>query len=216
MNGVIFDLDGVLVNSHPIHLRAWKRLFDSMGLPFGDNGLNFILEGRKREEILQHFLGDLTEQQMRHYGQQKESFFAEECKDIETIPGVREFLQALADASIPMAVASCGSCRRVNHLLEQLELRRYFRAVVTGDDVKDGKPDPAIFRLAARLYGVQPEHSVCLEDSVSGVTAARAAGMKCLGIAEETRAQALLEAGANKVVPDFANVSVADLRALFE
>ncbi|SRR6266403_476675 len=215
MKGAIFDLDGVLVDSHPVHFRAWIRLLRSIGTSVKDHDLTFILEGRKREEILQHFLGELTDGQLEHYGQQKDLFFREECNDIETVSGVREFLQNLAAASIPMAVASCGSKSRVDHLLELLDLCRYFQAIVTGDEVKRGKPDPAIFHLAAQRYGVAPEDSVCFEDSVSGITAAKAAGMKCLGIADGGREALLLETGADRVVANFENLSVPDLQALF-
>src|SRR6266404_1113600 len=95
MKGAIFDLDGVLVDSHPVHFRAWIRLLRSIGTSVKDHDLTFILEGRKREEILQHFLGELTDGQLEHYGQQKDLFFREECNDIETVSGVREFLQNL-------------------------------------------------------------------------------------------------------------------------
>jgi beta-phosphoglucomutase len=216
MKGAIFDLDGVLVDSHPVHLRAWKRVLDSVGRPLEDRDMGFILEGRKREEILQYFLGQLTDQQLDHYGRQKDLFFKEESKNVETIPGVQEFLEKLSATSIPMAVASCGSRSRVNQLLEHLDLRRYFQVVVTGDDVKQGKPDAAIFHLAAERYGVTPRDSVCLEDSVSGVTAAKAAGMKCVGIADNGREALLLETGADKVVPNFIDLTVADLQTLFE
>lgn len=216
MKGAIFDLDGVLVDSHPVHLRAWKRLLNSVSTTVTDDDMSFILEGRKREEILQHFLGEMTDQQLDHYGRQKEFFFQEESKSIETIPGVPEFLEKLAVSSIPMAVASCGGRNRVNNLLEYLDLRRYFQVVVTGDDVQQGKPDAAIFHLAAQRYGVAPKDSVCLEDSISGVMAAKAAGMKCLGIAESSRGALLLEMGADKVVPNFVDLTIADLQTLFE
>jgi HAD superfamily hydrolase (TIGR01509 family) len=216
VKGAIFDLDGVLVDSHPVHLRAWKRLLNSVGKSVKDHDMSFVLEGRKREEILQHFLGELTHEQLDQYGRQKEFFFQEESKNIETIPGVHEFLEKLAATSIPLAVASCGGRSRVNNLLEYLDLRRYFQVVVTGDDVKEGKPDAAIFRLAAQRYGVAPKDSVCLEDSISGVMAAKAAGMKCLGIAESSRGASLREMGADKVVPNFVDLTVADLQTLFE
>lgn len=86
---------------------------------------------------------------------------------------------------------------------------------MTGDDVKDGKPDPSIFLAVAKRLNVLPAESICFEDSVSGVTAAKSAGMKCLGIAEDGRKNALVQAGCDAVVPNFVSVSVADLRKLF-
>lgn len=215
MKGAIFDLDGVLVDSHPAHFRAWKRLLDSIGKPIQDHDVDFILEGRKRREILEHFLGTLSDQQLDVYGRQKDVFFCEESKNIETIAGVRELLQKLRLACIPLAVASCGTRSRVNDLLDRLSLRHFFKAVITGDDVKEGKPDPSIFLLAAESYGIAPKDSLCLEDSVSGVMAAKAAGMRCLGVAKGGRGTLLLEVGADRVVPDFVHLSIAELRSTF-
>lgn len=215
MKGAIFDLDGVLADSHPAHFRAWKRLLDSIGKPIQDHDVDFILEGRKRREILEHFLGTLSDQQLDDYGRQKEAFFLEESKNIQIIDGVRELLQKLMLASISLAVASCGTRNRVNDLLERLDLRPYFQSVITGDDVKEGKPDPSIFLLASECYGIAPQDSLCLEDSVSGVMAAKAAGMKCLGVGKGGRGALLLEVGADKVVPDFVHLSIAELQSLF-
>ena len=170
--------------------------------------MEFILEGRKREDILRHFLGDLTQEQVRFYGEQKELLFREEARTIETIPAVREFLNQLRRAFIPMAVATCGGSGRVDYLLGALMLREYFQVIVTGDDVKEGKPDPAIFKEAARRLGQRAENLLAIEDSVSGVRAAKAAGMRCLGIAAPGRAQKLREAGGDWVLPDFLEASV--------
>ena len=107
-----------------------------------------------------------------------------------------------------MAVATCGGSGRVGSLLDVLKLRDYFRVIVTGDDVKEGKPDPAIFNEAARRLSLRAEDLLAIEDSVSGVRAAKAAGMKCLGIATHDRAQKLLDAGGDWVLPDFLEASV--------
>jgi beta-phosphoglucomutase-like phosphatase (HAD superfamily) len=114
-----------------------------------------------------------------------------------------------------MAVASCGGRGRVHQLLEQLNLRNYFEAVFTGNDVKEGKPDPSIFLAVAKQMNVLPSQAICFEDSVSGVTAAKSAGMKCLGIAKDGRQDALVQAGCDAVAPNFVSVSVSDLRKLF-
>jgi beta-phosphoglucomutase len=214
LRGVIFDLDGVLVDSHPVHVRAWKRCLSSIGNTMSEHDMDFILEGRKREDILRHFFGELSEDQMQIYGQQKETLFREESKTIGTIPGVREFLDELANASITMAVASCGGGGRVHYLLDRLDLRKYFRVVVTGDEVAKGKPDPAIFRRAAAGLNILGKDLLVVEDSVSGVKAAKAAGMKCLGIAPPPRAQALIDAGVDFVLSDFLHTSVREVGRL--
>ena len=215
LRAAIFDMDGVLVDSHPIHMRAWRRLFESIGKLIVEEDMQFILEGQKKEDILCHFLGDLTEQRKKALGKQKEILFREEATRVETIPGVRRFLDEFAAESIALGVASCGSSGRVHYLLDLLGLRDYFEVVVTGDDVKLGKPDPAIFRAAAAELMTGAEKILVVEDSVSGVQAAKAAGMKCLGIAAPARAQSLLRVGADRVVPDFVEASLLEMKEIF-
>jgi beta-phosphoglucomutase len=216
LTGAIFDVDGVLVDSHPVHMRAWKRFLLSVGRSVGDRDMEFVLEGRKREEILRHFLGDLSADQVQTYGRQKELFFYEEANQVGTIAGLRGFLDELAGASISMGVASCGSGDRVHHLLNVLELGKYFQVVVTADDVVEGKPNPAIFSATAERLGIPISQVLCVEDSVSGVTAAKAARMKCLGIGQGDHKEVLLRAGADKVLPDFLPASLANLQGLFQ
>ncbi len=208
-------MDGVLVDSHPVHMRAWERFLKSQGRAVTQQDLDFILEGRKREEILRHFMGELTPELLTSYGQQKEALFREESTNMKTIPGVTRLLDELASISLPMGVASCGGRGRVHHLLEQLQLTHYFRFIITGDDVVDGKPDPAIFLKAAGRLGIPPEDLLVFEDSVSGVCAARTAGMHCLGIADDSRAEELMKAGANSVVQDFFHITSAEIQVLF-
>ena len=215
LQGLIFDLDGVLVDSHPVHLRAWKALFASLDRHFSENELQFILEGHKREEILRHFLGHLSEEQIKEYGARKEALVQVSAHEIETLSGVLEFLDEIHGAGLPMGVASSASRPRVVSTLERLQLKQYFSAVMTGSDVAKGKPDPAIFCRAAEAMGVSPSGILVCEDAVNGVQAAKRAGMKCLGIASPERALLLHKAGADKIAADFTNVRLDDLRGLF-
>jgi HAD superfamily hydrolase (TIGR01509 family) len=215
LRGVIFDMDGVLINSHPIHKRAWKKFFESLDLEITDLDLDFVLDGRKKEDILRHFLGDLPDGQIKEYGHRKEMLFREEALSIEPVEGALEFLEELSRAGIGFAVASCGSKSRVHYILRQLNIHDQFAAIVTADDVQCGKPHPDIFRKAAdRLSSSYSDLLVC-EDAISGVRAAKAAGIKCLGIADHARADELLEAGAERVVANFASTSLPQLAELF-
>ena len=99
--------------------------------------------------------------------------------------------------------------------METFSLRNRFRAVVTGNDVSRGKPDPALFLLAAQALEVDPAHIVVFEDAVAGILAAKAAGMRCVGIAANGRESLLKEAGADFVMKDFRDVTVNDLKSLF-
>ena len=186
-----------------------------MGICVSEADLEFIREGRKKQEILKYFLGNLDCNQLRECGNRKEILFLKEARDIQPIAGVPELLDELRRCAIRLAVASCGTRLRVHHLLESLRMKSYFDAIVTGDEVALGKPDPAIFYKAARQMNLQPEDVLVFEDSVSGVLAATVAGMKCIGIAGPERSASLLQAGATFTLPDFIGWSMINMREVF-
>jgi HAD superfamily hydrolase (TIGR01509 family) len=215
LSGVILDLDGVLIDSHPIHKAAWRKFLFSVGKDVSDAELEFVTSGAKRLEILRHFLGELSSEQVERYGQQKDLVFFKEQNALETIKGVDLFLSALEEAHIPKAVATNASRSRTKRILDRLRLTRRFHPIVTGDDVSNGKPDPTVFLEVARKMQVYPENLLVIEDSVLGVRAARAAGMKCLGIARADQAAKLRGAGVDLVVTDYTCLKLSDLQRLF-
>jgi beta-phosphoglucomutase len=113
-----------------------------------------------------------------------------------------------------MAVATSASEKRTRFTLDRLQLTRHFAAIVTANDVLNGKPDPAIYYLAAEQMGVRPENVVVIEDSVSGVRAAKSAGMRCLAIGSDSRCDVLQRAGANNVIQDFVGLTLDRLKVL--
>ena len=213
--GVIFDFDGVIVDSHPVHLRTWKRFLASVGRATSEEELQFVLDGRTRDDILRHFLGDLDAEKLVEYGHRKEKLFRDEAADVRTIKGVPRFLESLQEAQIALGIASSGSRARVDFLLERLNIKRHFAAVVTADEVAHGKPHPAVFLKAADRLGADPRDLMTFEDSVSGIKAARSAGMRCVGVASPERASMLIDAGASHVVPDFRRLSYPKLHEIF-
>jgi beta-phosphoglucomutase len=215
LGGVIFDFDGVIVDSHPAHIQAWKAFLLSKGKKITDADLSFVREGAKREEILRHFLGELSPDQIASYGVEKDKLFQASTRELKLVAGFSEFLLQLDSAALPSAVATSGSRNRVEQTLEILNLRKHFRAVVTGNDVERGKPDPSLFLLAAQILQVAASQILVCEDAVAGVLAAKAAGMKCVGIAANGRQSFLKQAGADLVVTDFAHTSLDDVRRLF-
>ena len=213
--GVIFDFDGVIVDSHPIHLEAWKMFFNSIGQKIHDEDLAFIREGAKKEEILRRFLGDLTPEKIKLYGDEKEKLFKERGSTLKLIQGFASFLEQVDAAGLPSVVATSGSRKRIEEALDQFRLRERFCAVVTGEDVAKGKPDPSLFYLAARALHIKAENILVCEDAVSGVGGAKKAGMKCLAIAINGREADLKQAGADLVIADFTQVKLSDISKLF-
>ena len=213
LRGVVFDMDGVIIDSHPAHRLAWKVFLESVGRETCDEDLDFILDGCKRAEILKHFLGELAPKQIAEYGDRKDELLQKHSDAIQPMPGVVELLGRLSEAGIPSAVATSASRHRAFGTLDELGLTRCFRTIVTGDDVTSGKPDPAIYRLAAQRLQECPERLVAVEDAAAGVKSARAAGMRCLGVAPSRRASLLRTAGADPVIQDFRSFSLVQLEA---
>ena len=214
LRAVIFDMDGVIIDSHPAHREAWRTFLQTVGKPVSDAELDFILDGRKRGEILRHYLGELSEEEVQQYGDRKDEFFRERSFQIKLIPGVTELLAQLRKAGVATAVATSASGSRARHVLDQLQLAEGFDVVVTGNDVARGKPDPSIYALTCQRLNVAPGRSVAIEDAVSGIQAARAAGLTCVGVAGAQLHDKLREAGAARVVENLVDLSVPTLESL--
>jgi HAD superfamily hydrolase (TIGR01509 family) len=212
--GIIFDFDGVIVDSHPVHIQAWKAFFASMGKAVGDEELAFVMEGAKRDEILRRFLGGLTPEQIELYGAEKERLYQTRASELKLIGGITEFLEQLDAAGMPMAVATSGSRNRVERTLKTFGLLKRFHAIVTAEDVTRGKPDPALFCLAASRLRVAADQILVCEDALAGVAAAKSAGMKCMAIAANSRRRLLQEAGADLVIEDFTQIGLGDVRRI--
>jgi beta-phosphoglucomutase len=215
LSGVVFDLDGVIVDSHPAHKQAWRMFLASLGQSVSESDLEFIFEGHRRREILVHFLGELSESELAEYGSKKDEFFRKACSLPEPVAGSIEFVKQLEKAGLCIAVATSGSRQRAQWTLEQLKIADCFEVVVTGDDVVQSKPDPAIYRLAAQRLSISPGRLFAVEDSVCGVRSATLAGLRCLGIGRGPNVPSLIGAGADCVLPNLLDLSVQDLEDVF-
>lgn len=210
-SGVVFDLDGVIIDSHPLHKRAWRAFLASVGKEVQEPDLDFIFEGRRRSEILIHFLGELSDAEIREYGNKKDEFFQEACGVLQPMAGSIEFIKKVKKAGYCIALATSASRGRAEWALQQLRIADYFAEIVTGDDVVGSKPDPAIYRLVSHRLGVSPERLIAVEDSICGVRSAKSAGLCCLGIAFGQNVEPLILAGADHVFPSLVELSILDL-----
>lgn len=213
---LVFDMDGVLFDSHPFHRVAWRELLRGASKDVSDAELDFIMEGTTRDEILHHFLGPLTPGQILFYAKQKDAIFRQEEDQVQTVQGLEDFLDLVESASIPMAVASSASKVRVKRMLEKHRLAERFAAILTGDDVHVGKKDPAIFLRAAEDLRMKPSDVLVLEDALHAIAAVKKVGMKCIGVGAETRQPEMIKAGADLVLRDFTDLKLSDLFELFQ
>lgn len=213
--GVIFDVDGVLVDSYAAHFASWQRLGRELGVSLTD-GQFAATFGRTSREIIREFWPHLatSDEQVRQIDDRKEGLFREViAADFPAMDGAVELIDALAADGFRLAVGSSGPPENVGLVLDQLARRDKFAAVVTGHDVTRGKPDPQVFELAAERLGLPPARCLVVEDAPAGVAAAKAAGARCLGLASTGREKAEL-AAADRVVRSLREVGPDDVRRL--
>ena len=212
--GAIFDWDGVVVDSGQLHVTSWSLLATAEGLPMphvpGLGGLG--LKGEKVIAELLHWTQEPGE--IQRLLNRKEKLFQGAIRrdGIAAIPGVIAFLRALTKAGIPVAVGSSAPRENVAVCIAALGLDGIFSAIVAAEDVQQGKPAPEVFLKAAAALGCAPADSVVFEDAPAGIAAARAAGIKCIGVLT-TRTREQLP-GAVHYIQAFDEISVAHLQNL--
>lgn len=181
--GFIFDMDGVIVDSEPVYDSWNEELFKELGLEVdAQTRKSFIGVSAKRKwEILKDRF--TIEQEIDDLlNMQKKSFSREWDFTNVLFPEVIPFLEKLIELKIPVAIASSSDYHRINQILSQCKLKTYFNKITSGEDFTNGKPHPDIFLRAANELGCLTENCIVVEDSFNGVTAAKKAGMYCIGV----------------------------------
>jgi len=188
INAVIFDMDGVIVDSEPLHKAVERQIFIelAMDVPLERQHAftgtsNAIMWAQLKAEY------NLPES-IDHYVAIKESRYLKLVatdESISLIPGVEELLTSIKTAGIPIALASSSSLENIKIILNRFKLDSYFLAVASGEEVALSKPNPEVFLLAASRLGIAPTNCLVIEDSANGVSAAKAAGMFCIGLQED-------------------------------
>jgi beta-phosphoglucomutase len=214
---IIFDMDGVLVDSNPFHLRKWIDLFQAHGIPYNEQELPKIILGPPNEVIFRRYLGeDLSREQLAELSEELEANFRREIgPHARAFPGVRRFIAECHAQGIAMAVASAAIAKNVTFLVDALGLREYFRGLLAADQISHPKPDPEIYLKTAAKLGVSPAACAVFEDSFVGIEAAKRAGMKCVAVATTFSADDLRQTPADLIVSGFEAVSMRTLHQLF-
>ncbi len=213
-NALLFDMDGTLVHNMPIHNQAWSDTLAEAGVQIDLDEFNRATTGKKNVEILRMVLGDhLTDAELAYWSERKEILYRERfacCR--EPLPGLLHLLEQAHALRLPMAVATAAPPENVSFILDELDLRRHFQAVVGAHDVKNGKPDPEIFQKAAESLGASPESCLVFEDALAGIEAARRAGMDAILLCTTLEAREVAgQPHVLRAVPDFTHL---DLPAL--
>ena len=219
MDAVIWDVDGTLVDTAELHFQAWCVLAKEIGRDYtrADFAATF---GWRNPEIIPFLFGPgYSASEIDDLGRRKEDYYrAEAKKGVALLPGVRELLDTLKSAGFAQAIGSSAPRANVDLILDLNELRQHLPVVVALEDTTRGKPDPQVFLTAAERLGVDPKRCVVFEDAPVGVRAAKAAGMKAVGVTfVGHHSAATLEAeGADRIVANLREMNVAEVRRLVE
>jgi len=197
IEAVIFDMDGVLVDSEPLHREIGHRMLGELGIAATREVFNRFT-GITTRSMMRTLVGEYNlEHDPELLTRQYNSQFLEGIKTshgLKLYNGVEAVLSELKREGLPVALASSSTRQCIEEILKRFGITNYFDVIVSGDDGSNSKPHPEIFLKAAKKLGVKPEACAVIEDSTNGVAAARRAGMYCIGFKPEGNKQDLREA----------------------
>ncbi len=186
---VIFDMDGVLIDSEPIHWKVNQDYFASIGAPMDDEAYSDRFVGLPLDKMLEHL------RETRGITRPLEEMFAESMAnhikafseaDLVAVDGIRELIISMKEKGLNLAVGSSSAAELIEIILKKIGLSEYFSHTVSAFEVENGKPSPDIFLEAAARFNASPENCLVIEDSALGIQAARSAGMKVVGVRNHT------------------------------
>lgn len=218
LKGLLFDMDGVLVNNLDIHRQAFAEFFRRYGVERTFDDLSRVF-GKGNDDIMGELMpADVVERVgIRELGYEKEAIYREIYAPIITPqPGLLAFLAEADSTGLRSAVGSSGYRVNVDFVLERCNIERYFSAIVAGDEVTRCKPDPEIYLTAAAKLGLKPSECIVFEDAEAGIEAAKRAGIKVVALATTFSREFLATTDADVIVDDFTQVNVEMLRRIVE
>ena len=213
-DAIIFDMDGTLMNNTPYHYKAWQILFKKYNRNLTFNQYKKDISGRTSVEIFQTFFGkEMTTEEITKCASEKNLLYRQLYKPhIKPVDGLLTLLNEIYKAAITMYVATSGTPQNVRFMFENIPIEKYFSRVIDASEVTHGKPAPDIFLKAASYVNAAPAKCIVFEDSVNGIAAARAAGMKVIGVATTESKKALQHTDA--VIENYTQINLSALENL--
>lgn len=204
---VIFDMDGVIVNSEPVIMKAALSALKEGGIPASVNdftefigaGEEHFIIGPCRRAGREDLIGEITERMFCH--------FESTIDEMKVFPSSKPLIESLKDRGLTLALVSSAAERKLNASLKAADIDpKNFKVILSGSDVTEKKPSPMPYLLAAERLSAEPGDCLVIEDALSGVKSAKSAGMSCAAVTTSFKAEELLSAGADCVVDDIAEL----------
>lgn len=217
LKAVLFDMDGVIVDTEPLHRKAYYKMFEDLGINVSTE-LFTTFTGASTKKVCQTLVDTFTISEAPETLAQIKRTYFKQYFDTDTgfdlIPGVKNVIQHYYDRSITLVLASSAHMNTINWVFEKFDLEKYFVGKISGADLKESKPHPEIFLLAAEMSGQPKENCLVIEDSTNGIRASHAAGIFCVAYkSEHTVGQDYSKA--NLVISDFSEIEVEKIEGLF-
>jgi HAD superfamily hydrolase (TIGR01509 family) len=200
---ILYDLDGTIVNTDPLHYQAWQELLRDCEIEIDEEFYKLHMSGRLNPDIVKELLPELSLEAVQKFSDRKEARFREIAAELRPLPGLLNLI-AWADAqSLKQAVVTNAPRQNADYMLRVLHLQDKFDQVVVSEEIGIPKPDPTPYQHILAYFGIAPEQALAFEDSPSGIRAAVGAGIPTVGIASTQEPNQLYELGAMLVIPDF-------------
>jgi len=214
LKAIIFDVDGTLVDSLPYHHESWRIFFKNNNLE--ENDFSEILKeykGGGTLELMTSVFGDMyTKDELKTMTDDKEIIFRDIYKSkIYPIDGLKKFLDNLKENNILLSIGSNAIRKNVLMTIEELSITNYFSYIICGDEVSKGKPDPEMYIKTLSNLNIRKDECVIFEDSIEGVTAAKNADIKVIGVTSSQSSEILKSAGAFKTIENYTKINVDNL-----
>ncbi len=208
--GVIFDVDGVLVDTGPFHFESWVKMANEIGKKFTKKFFDLTF-GQQSVPITRKLVGPKVEQHLvEKWASLKEQYYREMVKDkLEPLPGVLNLIKDLKDKKFKLAIGSSGPPENVELVLATLNLTQNFDVIITAAEVEKSKPEPDVFLIAAQQLKLDPKNCIVIEDAPVGIEAAKRASMPVIALRTTHCNVDLLDA--NLIVNDLRSVNIADI-----
>lgn len=211
---VVWDLDGVIVDSAEAHNYSWTVMARDFGVAYDPEKDFKPIFGKHNTDIISSKWGVRDPARIEEMAQRKERVFRDAARELKPLPGVVELIHALREAGWKQGIGSSAPIDNINLLLSVTGLEQYMEIIASGGDVTRGKPDPAVFLIAFQRLGVGPRNGVVIEDAPAGVQAGVAAGAATIGVTNTQPAELLRQAGADLVLSSLEGLTVDDLERL--
>ena len=208
LNAILFDLDGTIVNTDPIHYQVWRDILLDYDVEIDEKIYKSRFSGRLNPEIIQDFLPHLSPQASDKLAEEKEARFREKAGEIKLTEGFSRLITLTQRHGIKRALVTNAPTKNAQFMLNILGLEETFDTVVIAEQEAAAKPDPTPYRVALERLGVQPEQAIAFEDSRSGIHSAVGAGIPTIGVASSAKPIEMREMGAFMTIYDFTDVEM--------